>query len=153
MTIEDSEELNLKFWLLITVRLDSGLLQVEHYADSVLIVVSDQAIMSVGSVGNHVGDERALRYLGFLDDWRASNRWARPLNYLLGLNSCRVHRGEQVLSLTHTLIISTIYWCTHAKFIFCCDRLLNRFKQRRVTTILGQTIFGGDTPGAVCHHG
>ena len=54
MTIENGEELYLELRLLRTVRLDSGLLKVEHNRYPVLVVISDEAIVGISSVSNHV---------------------------------------------------------------------------------------------------
>ena len=66
MSIENREELDLTLRLLIAVRLNAWFLQIEHDTDPVLIVVANQSIVSVGSVGNHVWVKRTLRYLCFL---------------------------------------------------------------------------------------
>ena len=55
MAVKNSKELYLVLRLLRTVRLQTRLFQIKYYRDPVLIVVSDEAIMSVGAVGYHVG--------------------------------------------------------------------------------------------------
>ena len=68
MSIENGKELYLVLRLLRTVRLDAWLLKVEHNRYSVLIVISDEAIMGVRTVSNHIWIQRLLRYFSFLDD-------------------------------------------------------------------------------------
>ena len=68
MPVEDGEELDLKLGLLAAVRLNAGLLEVEHDRDAVLVVVADEAVVRVGTVGDHVRRQRLLRDLGSLDD-------------------------------------------------------------------------------------
>ena len=60
MTVEDGKELYLMLRLLLAVRLNSGLLEVKHDTDSILIVITDEAIVSIRSVSDHVGNERPL---------------------------------------------------------------------------------------------
>ena len=68
MSIENREELYLKLRLFRGIWLDSRLLKVKHYGNPVLIVISDEAIMGVRTVRNHVWIERLLRYFSFLND-------------------------------------------------------------------------------------
>ena len=60
MAVEDGEELNLMLWLLFAVRLNTRLLEVKNDADPVLIVVTNETIMSIRSISNHVRDQRPL---------------------------------------------------------------------------------------------
>ena len=60
MAVEDGEELNLMLWLLFAVRLNTRLLEVKNDADPVLIVVTNETIMSIRSISNHVGNQRPL---------------------------------------------------------------------------------------------
>ena len=69
MTIENGEELNLEFRLLGAIGLNARLLKVKHDRYSILIIVSDQSIMCVSTIWNHVRRKRLLSYLGFLYDW------------------------------------------------------------------------------------
>lgn len=54
VSVKDGEELDLKLGLLVAVWLDARLFKVKHDRYSVLVVVSDQAIVRVRPVGDHV---------------------------------------------------------------------------------------------------
>ena len=54
VTIEDCEELNGKFRLLGATRLETWFLKIQHNRDSILIIVPDQAIVSICTIGDHV---------------------------------------------------------------------------------------------------
>ena len=60
MTVKNSKELYLVLRLLLAIWLKSRLFQIQHYRDSVLIVVPDEAIVSVRAVGYHVGQQNLL---------------------------------------------------------------------------------------------
>ena len=88
MPVEDGEELDLKLGLLAAVRLNAGLLEVEHDRDAVLVVVADEAVVRVGPVGDHVRRQRLLGDFGPLDD--------RPVldqEDVLGFDHVRVKLG------------------------------------------------------------
>ena len=68
MTVENRKELYLKLRLFFTVRLESRFFKVENNAYAIFIIVSDQAVMSIGAVCNHVWNKRTLRYFRFFDD-------------------------------------------------------------------------------------
>jgi hypothetical protein len=72
VAIENSEELDLELWLLIAVRLDARLFQVKHDRNTVFIVIPHEAVMSVGSVGDHIWHERPLGHFCFLE-YRSSD--------------------------------------------------------------------------------
>ena len=55
MTVKNSKELYLVLRLLRAVWLKSRLFQIQHYRDSILVVVPDEAIVSVRTVGYHIG--------------------------------------------------------------------------------------------------
>ena len=55
MPIEYGEELDLELWLLVAVGLDAWFLQIKYNTYTVFIVVPYQPIVSVGSIGDHVG--------------------------------------------------------------------------------------------------
>ena len=69
MSIENRKELYLKLWLFRAIWLNSWLLEVKHYRNPVLIVISDQAIVSVRTISNHIRVQCLLRDLSFLYDW------------------------------------------------------------------------------------
>ena len=69
MSVKYGEELDLELGLLVAVWLKSWLLEVKHNRDSVLVVVSDQSIVGVCSVSDHVRSQSLLRHLRFLDNW------------------------------------------------------------------------------------
>ena len=74
MPVEDGEELDLKLGLLTAVRLNARFLEVEHDRDAVLVVVADEAVVRVRTVGYHIGRQGLLRYLGLLDDRSVLNQ-------------------------------------------------------------------------------
>ena len=54
MTIENSKELYLELGLFRAIRLYSWLLKVKHNRNPVLVVIPDEAIVSVRTVSNHI---------------------------------------------------------------------------------------------------
>ena len=54
MAIENSKELNLEFGLFRTIGLYARLFQIQDDRDPILIVIPNQAIVGVGSIGDHV---------------------------------------------------------------------------------------------------
>ena len=89
MSIENCKELYLKLRLFRAIWLDSWLLEVEHYRNPVLIVISDQAIVSVCTVGNHIRVQGLLRDLSFLYD---GTIWKLDRNLWLSIHLLLSHR-------------------------------------------------------------
>lgn len=69
MAIENRKELDLELRLLGAIGLNTRLLKVKHDRYSILIIVSNQPIMCVSTIRDHVRVKRLLSNLGFLDDW------------------------------------------------------------------------------------
>lgn len=55
MTVKNGEELNLKLGLLVAVWFNAWLFKIKHDRYPVLVVITDETIVSICSVGNHVG--------------------------------------------------------------------------------------------------
>ena len=72
MSIKNRKELDLVRWLLLAIESQSWLLEVKNYRNPVFIVVSEDAIVSVCAVCDHIGQE------GFLRDFSL-------FNYLMAL--------------------------------------------------------------------
>ena len=69
MSIENCKELDLELWLLTAVWLNTWLFKVQNYANSILIVVSNQAVMCIGTIGYHVRSQGLLRHFCFFNYW------------------------------------------------------------------------------------
>lgn len=61
MSIKNCKELDLVRWLLLAIESQSWLLEVKNYRNSVFIVVSEDPIVSVCPVCDHIGQEGFLR--------------------------------------------------------------------------------------------
>ncbi len=86
MAIENSEELNLKFGLFGAIRLYARLFQIQDNRDPIFIVIPNQAIVGVGSIGDHVWNKFFLRdfcSLNYRSVWHVTVlRHARPKAHL-----------------------------------------------------------------------
>ena len=100
MSIEDSKELYLKLWLLCAIWLDARLFKVQNNRDSVFIVVSNQAIVCVSTIGYHIWKQFFLRNLCPLNNWSVRKLLLLRLLLLsLGHALSQTHRRQHVLSL------------------------------------------------------
>ena len=61
MSIKNRKKLDLERWLLLAIQSQSWLLEVKNYRYSVFIVVSEDPIVSVCAVCDHIGQEGFLR--------------------------------------------------------------------------------------------
>ena len=89
VTVENCKELYLKLRLFRAIWLDSWLLEVEHYRDPVLVVISDQTIVSVRTVCDHIRVKCLLRDLSFLYD---RTIWKLDHNLWLSIHLLLSHR-------------------------------------------------------------
>ena len=89
MSIENRKELYLKLRLFRAIWLDSRLLEVKHYRNPVLVVISNQAIVSVRTVGDHIRIQCLLRDLSFLYD---GTIWKLDRNLWLSIHLLLSHR-------------------------------------------------------------
>ena len=130
MAIEDCEELNFVRRLFCTRWLNTRLLQIKHYRNSVLIVISNQSIMCICSVGHHIRCLCFLRYFCLLDNrpyWnkakivtsqllvdfcphRRKSRWCHWIRRQLGLS---IWKKRAICSLWLWYVKITL-WCWHS---------------------------------------
>ena len=61
MSIKNRKKLDLERWLLLAIQSQSWLLEVKNYRNPVFVVVSEDPIVSVCTVCDHIRQERFLR--------------------------------------------------------------------------------------------